>query len=411
MSYERKCGSVAVVVGRLIAALCVSTALAAEQTITINAGEVDRKHSPVEAKLDDAFAGGAIELVDEAGSVVAGQVDGATVRFIEPDLTAGRAKTYTIRPSTKPAGSFAFKDGGGYRDLLFGDVAVWRDMIRFDPADRENTFKPFQHVYAFGAKPGSDDFLTKGPGGKFPHHRGIFFGFKASEDGKDLGDFWHGKDKVTQRHVKYLKEDEFVGPVAARCSAVTDWVGKDEKTAVVRDTRRETTWRIAEDQYVLDYDITLETLTGKPVRIFADPHHGGFHFRAAQEVADTIGADGKPGSAVYTRPATAKDEKNDIWSDCPWATCAFDVKGKRCAVTILDHPSNLKPARFSTRPYGRFGSYFDSTLSPGEPLRLKYRVLLRGASPSNASNQAGDRAEAERSMADYSNVSQITVKR
>ena len=363
--------------------------LAAEAKFVIDAGDIALSNTPMEHKLPEArdLPAGTVRLTSSTGAV-AGQLDidadGAIVRWIEPNLPAGEAKSYALSQAEKPPAVFRFDDGKGWRDLYHGEVPVWRDMIKWDPADRENTFKPFEHVYAFGPAgsdpPGSEArFITKGPGGKFPHHRGIFFGYKAQAGGEDLGDFWHGREGVTQRHVKYLTAEEFAGPVAARCGGVTDWVGKDGKSAVVRDTRRETTWRVAADHLVLDYEIAVESLLEKPVRLFADAHHGGFHFRAAQEVADALGANGKPGAAAYERPGSAKDTGNDIWADCPWVRCAFEVKGVRYVVTMLDHPSNPRPTTFSTRPYGRFGAYFDREVAPGQPLKLKYRLHVQSA--------------------------------
>ena len=387
---------------RLVASIILlsftAAAMGAEAKIVIDASDIALSNTPMERKLAEApdLPAGAVTLTSSTGAV-AGQLDigddGATVRWIEPNLPAGEAKSYALSQAEKPPAVFRFSDGEGWRDLYHGDVPVWRDMIKWDPADRENTFKPFEHVHAFGpadssrAESGPDSnpsgghasFITKGPGGKFPHHRGIFFGYKAQAGGQDLGDFWHGREGVTQRHVKYLTAEEFAGPVAARCAGVTDWVGKDGKMAVVRDTRTETTWRAAPDHLILDYDIEVISLLDKPVRLFADAHHGGFHFRAAQEVADALGANGKPGAATYERPGSAKDTGNDIWADCPWVRCAFDVKGVRYVVTMLDHPSNPRPTTFSTRPYGRFGAYFDREVTSAEPLKLKYRLDIQSA--------------------------------
>ena len=39
----------------------------------------------------------------------------------------------------------------------------------------------------------------------------------------------------------------------------------------------------------------------------------------------------------------------------------------------LDSPSNPKPARYSERAYGRFGSYFETDVTEDMPLNVKYR--------------------------------------
>src|SRR5215213_7443546 len=71
------------------------------------------------------------------------------------------------------AKSFHFADGDGYRELLFGDKPIYRYVNKYDPADRENTLKPFHHLYGLHG----EGYITKGPGGLYTHHRGIFLGF------------------------------------------------------------------------------------------------------------------------------------------------------------------------------------------------------------------------------------------
>ena len=70
---------------------------------------------------------------------------------------------------------YSWKDEPGkHLDLLKGDRKIVRHAYeRMDPEDRERTYKPFHHAHQADGK----DFLTKGPGGKFTHHRGIYYGF------------------------------------------------------------------------------------------------------------------------------------------------------------------------------------------------------------------------------------------
>src|SRR5205823_12381540 len=119
--------------------------------------------------------------------------------------------------------------------------------------------------------------------------------------------------------------------------------------AVVRDTREWTTWRIDEKHFVYDYDITTGSLTGKTLKLTADPHHAGFHFRAAEEVAEVKTEDKNGGGAKYVRPEGAALIKDDNWSGCAWVHCTFSVNGRPYAVTHMDAPENPKPTTYSTR--------------------------------------------------------------
>jgi hypothetical protein len=363
---------------RMLVVVTVLTPMTVAGTrLTIAAGEVDRRASPIVAtvKSGDLSAGTYDLKPTDGGETVVAQVertsDGAIVRWVEPNLEKGKSRTYELAiHSGDVSPTFRFTAGEGSRDLLLGETPVWRDMVKYDPADRDATYKVYTHVFATSG----DGFITKGPGGKYPHHRGIFFGFKAFDGQTPLGDYWHCPD-VTQRHVKYLTDREFTGPVAARVASVTDWVGKDEKP-VARDTREWTTWRIGPKAFVYDYEITVESLIGKPIKLGGDAHHAGFHFRAAQEVADAKGADGKAGGAVYTRPTSAKHTGNDIWTDCPWVHCSFDVQRHHYEVTHLDVPGNPTPTTYSTRPYGRFGAFFTTEVPADKPLKLSYRLVI-----------------------------------
>ena len=72
-----------------------------------------------------------------------------------------------------------------------------------DPSDRERTYKPFHHIY----QETGIDFLTKGPGGKYSHHRGIFLGFskcKIFNNDSEIAnvDTWHCKSVL----FRYMSE-------------------------------------------------------------------------------------------------------------------------------------------------------------------------------------------------------------
>jgi hypothetical protein len=261
-------------------------------------------------------------------------------------------------------------------------------MNRFDPADHANTFKPFHHVYGMHGEgfitngPGSEEWGAKGEGIRYPHHRGLFFAYNKTP----YGDFWHGKGGVSQRHKQYKKDREFAGPVVARETSVNEWTTADGKP-VVRDTREVTAWRVSDEQVVLDFDVTLESLTGESIALGGDAQHAGFHFRAANSVGQDAAAT-KPttrgntgGNAVYTRPASAVSKGNDVWADCPWVHAAFTIKGNPYGVSEMNHPTNPQPTVFSTRPYGRFGAFVnDQTVTPDKPLKLKYRFIVRDGS-------------------------------
>jgi hypothetical protein len=81
-------------------------------------------------------------------------------------------------------------EAAGTADLLLGDKPVIRYMYAYDTSTdtrAHETYKVFHHVYG----PGSKTIITKGPHGKYTHHRGLYVGWnKTGFEGKSL-DFWH----------------------------------------------------------------------------------------------------------------------------------------------------------------------------------------------------------------------------
>ncbi len=85
-------------------------------------------------------------------------------------------------------GGFAWQDEPGKQlDLRYNGRAVARYVYEFDPDDYEATYKPFLHVYS----PDGTRLITKGPGGQYTHHRGIYIGYRATRYAGKSVDFWH----------------------------------------------------------------------------------------------------------------------------------------------------------------------------------------------------------------------------
>lgn len=304
-----------------------------------------------------------------------------------PTLTA---LALFIAPAAVAADGFAWKDvSGKHSDLSLDGEPVARyvyERIDFSsPERRDETYKPFHHLYDATGK----NFLTKGPGGKFPHHRGIYFGFskcRFSKGGREISvDTWHckaGKDGqpgAHQTHEKVLKQEADADSAVQRVRI--DWHDNEGEVFAVEE--RQLTFSKNDDgALVVDFVSTLTPKVDKVV-LDGDPQHAGFQFRASNEVAESTAK-----QTYYLRPGTGKgqpgqtinwSDKNDTEAtrDLPWKAMSFVVNGdERYTVVYLDHPGNPKPARFSERDYGRFGSYFVKEITPESPLHVRYRLVV-----------------------------------
>ncbi|MFO0841133.1 MAG: DUF6807 family protein [Gemmataceae bacterium] len=391
----------------------------ADQTVkfTVSAGKHDRANEPVVVPLNLEVKTPVLasaEVKDDKGNFVAvGQLpfpdlvtdkvmsqkgkERRDLVFVLPKLKAGESlnlKAVIADEPRKPSpGDFVIHGqvttDQQWAELRQGKRPVWRYMhtpYAAPAKGKENdtgnpTSKVFHHVY----DPSGERFVTNGAGGHFPHHRGLFYGFSKTSYGKNTVDIWHcrasdpkgkRKNEAHQAHAGVLGQS--LGPVLGRQILDIDWHGVGTKTFAKE--QRELTAYAVPGGTLIDFASKL-TPTGDPVKLDGDPQHAGFHFRAANEVNDKtakqttfIRPDGtdKPGA---TRNWDGK--KNTSHVNLPWLAMSFVLGGQRYTAAYLDRPDNPKEARFSERDYGRFGSYFVTTVTKEKPLLVRYRVWLQ----------------------------------
>jgi hypothetical protein len=132
---------------------------------------------------------------------------------------------------------------------------------------------------------------------------------------------------------------------------------------------------------LIDFASVLKT-ERPSVKLDGDPQHAGFHFRANQEVVKNgkestyyLRPDGKdkPGATRNWEPKKPDPKTVNL----PWDAMSFVSGGKRYTVLRVNHLGNPGEARGSERDYGRFGDYFEYTLTPDKPLKVKYRVWVQ----------------------------------
>ena len=132
-----------------------------------------------------------------------------------------------ISGSAQAADAFQVKDNAGqYADVITPDgKPILRYMYSLDTSDdakKFDTAKVFAHVMADDG----ETTLTKGAGGKFPHHRGIFIGWNKLKQGGKSHDLWHVRNTV-QKHREF--EATEATDKGAKLTAQIDWIGVDGK--------------------------------------------------------------------------------------------------------------------------------------------------------------------------------------
>jgi hypothetical protein len=278
----------------------------------------------------------------------------------------------------KPAprfGPWADVQPGKQTELRFSERPVLRYMHEaIDTASksrRDETYKPYHHLF----DPSGSRLVTKGPGGLFPHHRGLYFGFnKITYGDNQQADTWHCNRGEWQAHTAFLGQEG--GHVLGRHRVAIDWHGQDGKVFLKEE--RELTAYNRPGGTLVEFASKL-TIAGGKVHLDGDPQHAGFQFRASQEVPDKTAK-----QTYYLRP-DGKDKpgsfrnwpQNKQHENLPWNALSFVLGDKRYTAVYLDHPKNPKPARYSERDYGRFGSYFVADVEPDKPLTVNYRLWLQ----------------------------------
>ncbi|PQO41626.1 DUF6807 family protein [Blastopirellula marina] len=373
--------------------LVCHTASAAALKLEVAATDQDEINIPITVAVPKSTAGDAevatVTLSD--GTKLSGQLTAPRLlskadakkdrelTFVLPKLAANAKLTATVDFGGSVGDQqFSWKDQPGKSmDLLFGKQPVLRYMYESldesSPERRNETFKIYHHVFDMDG----ENLLTKGPGGLFQHHRGLFYGFNRisyTTDGKKQNaDVWHCNNGESQAHVDVLSSE--AGPVLGRQLLQIEWRGRDAKPFAVE--QREMTVYHTPQGRLIEFASRLDSKVDD-LKLDGDPQHAGFQFRATQYVPDNTAkktfyirpdGKGKPG-AFRNWPG----QKEHI--DLPWNVLVFEAFDKTYSTCYLDRPTNPKPARFSERDYGRFGSYFATDVPQGKPLDVNYRVYL-----------------------------------
>ncbi len=327
------------------------------------------------------------------GQIVIAQGGKAQLWWILPQAKAGGTGSWTATLSHREKASqegFSWKDKpGDYLDLLFNERKVMRYMYAYDdssPERLDDTNKPYHHV--FDAE--GENLLTKGPpGGLYPHHRGIFIGWNKLEFGGEEYNLW-SMNGVAQRHQRFLKET--AGPVLAISESLISWNDPNGEPIIV-EQRKITVFRQPDPTILLlDFHTRLEAVRGD-VYLNGDPEHGGFQYRAhndvstgserAQKVAATadkqvpqnVVEGTQDDRATYLFHEDGIDPGKD--QDLPWAAMSYGLNGRRYSVQHMNPPENPRPTLYSAyRDYGRFGAFFKKKIGSGETLALRYRILV-----------------------------------
>jgi len=263
---------------------------------------------------------------------------------------------------------FKVKESPGKIDVLDSDgKTLARVMTAHDMSSKESrleTYKVYTHVFDQDGK----EPITKGAGGQFTHHRGIFLGWSKTKIGGKGGkgvDSWHMKG-CTQKYQKIVSEE--TDENSAKLTLLIHWQ-TDEGKVFIEEERTQTFTRANGDGAYLQVDVHSSLkATDADVELNGDPEHAGCQFRPSQKVGDNK-------SAKYLFHEEGIDPKKT--KDLPWVAESFQIGDQKYFAQHISSPEIPKGNTYSAyRDYGRFGAYFVSTIKKGEKLELDYRINI-----------------------------------
>lgn len=239
-----------------------------------------------------------------------------------------------------------------------------------DPKKREETYKPYLHIL----DPDTGKPITKGAGGEFTHHRGIFIGWnKLTVNGKTY-DRWHmvGGEQIV-KEANGLSVADSNGPGALIHAPKIVWTGATRTDILIEEARQMRFAPAPQGAFAqVDFTSELKAVAGDTV-FDGDPEHAGLHFRPTDSTDRA--------NTVYLYPKAEANAHKD--RDYPWVGMTYTAEGQKYSVVMLSHPSNPTNTLWSAyRNYGRFGAFYKTQVKQGETLKIQARfIVYRGELP------------------------------
>jgi hypothetical protein len=382
-------------------------AAAGGKTVTVEAGERERKNTPVSFELGAELArraGRRYELRDAKNQPVPLQVEAnGRAFFVVRALGKSEKATYTLR-----AGGRAVKSAADLAVKREADGVVFNagaaPVLRFAttgklPAGIDPKFLRGGYIHPIYSPAGvvvSDDYPPD-----HKHHHGVWSAWTKTEYEGRHPDFWNMGDKTGKVDFAALGE-VWAGPLAAGLSArnaVTDLSATPPKAVIDQD------WKIAlyrtHDEappyHLFDVEWT-DTLLGTAPLKLPEYRYGGLGIRGARAWKDK--------ALVSFLTSEGKDRAAADSTTGRWFHMGGTIDGKVAGLAVLGHPGNFRaPQPLRINPSDPFVCWAPPkagafALDPGKPYVSRYRFVV--------ADGAVDKELIDRLYADYADPPRVT---
>lgn len=381
--------------------------IAAEHTIRVSAGDLDRAHSVVRFELPRGVqSAGALQ--DPDGRRIPLQVLGREGTFILRQLGKGEEQTYRILPgrvADDPRDRIQVSRAGHKLKVLSRNSLVLE--YQAEPGDLPrpeiaSIYKRGGYIHPLLSPSGkllTDDFARN-----HLHHHGIWFAWTKTEYDGRQPDFWNmgqGKGRVDF----VALDDHWTGQVQGGFRARHRYIdlSNGEPVTVLNENWEVRIYNVppgARPFWLFDMEVTQECVGDKPLAL-PKYHYGGLGFRGNW---DWNGKD-------RTFFLTSEGEMDRVKANQTrgrWCHIAGEVNGELTGTAILCHPENYQaPQPMRVHPDEPFFCYAPSQagdwqIAPGKPYLSRYRFVVFDGPP-NA-------AELDRLWNDYASPVKVTVE-
>ena len=223
----------------------------------------------------------------------------------------------------------------------------------------------------------SNASVTSMRNANYPHHSSLFFGC----DRVNGGNYW--QEELERGQIISLRADILEsGGEKAVIENECIWT-RPGADAPIKDKRKITITKPADDMFYLDFDVTMEMLMDVTI---LKTNHSFFSGRMDPDLAVING-----GTMINSEGE--KGEKETFGKRAAWMDYYGSRQGQMEGMAILQHPSNdWFPSPWFTRDYGFYSPtpmYWPENgetteLKKGDKIDLRYRVIVHSGNEKEA---------------------------
>ena len=371
------------------------------KTITVSAGDYDRKNTIVTFRGE--VPRGESELNLRGRKFPLQENADGTLSFVLNELGKGKEVTLRVEPSASGSGRLeAQRDKTKVK--LGPPAKPWLEY-QAEPSDlpRENIKQIFQRgAYLHPIRTLSGKVITDDYPPNHIHHHGLWWAWTKTDFDGRAPDFWNmgeGKAKVdfvaVERtwngavHAGFVSKHQF-----------TDLTGGSPVAALNE------TWEVrvhnnsGDGTWMFDLTSTQESASDKPLKL-PEYHYGGLGFRGHWDW------NGKTNVNFLTSEGITDRVKGHA-TRSKWCDISGLREGKQAGIAILCHPENFRaPQHMRLHPSEPFFCYApqqggDMEITPGKKYVSRYRFVVHDGAP--------NKEVIDRLWNDYAHPPSVTVQ-